>query len=261
MWCRSIRTQLSAYADGELPALERSQVEEHLTSCSVCGRELAQIRRVSRLTSLVPEEEMPSSLRSRITGSLTFAPATGDAIPGRSGRMFCFALPILGGALAAGIVGMVPHSPTQPTGPPSASTAVTVNAGIAREREADAGAAPASTAPRRPKRVAMTSDRQEHRPTAPTTPESVRVAATVPRLSLGDPRVREPEFPALPADSPGELLSAGMDRTTEQGKAMMAVMMIGPGESGRDREPGAPLDSGGALSDPSDRDGRGSRSL
>jgi len=44
MTCSETEEKLSAYADGELPAADRSAVESHLASCGECGRTLQALR-------------------------------------------------------------------------------------------------------------------------------------------------------------------------------------------------------------------------
>ena len=48
MECRETQTLLTAFHDGELPAAERSQVEEHLRGCPDCAALLADLARVDR---------------------------------------------------------------------------------------------------------------------------------------------------------------------------------------------------------------------
>src|SRR3954470_21939489 len=48
MSCNEIQN-LDAYADGELPADERSRIEQHLAICAACARELARLRKLSAI--------------------------------------------------------------------------------------------------------------------------------------------------------------------------------------------------------------------
>jgi Putative zinc-finger len=49
MICETIRTHLVAYRDGELPEQERTRVAAHLSGCSACSREEAQLARVNQM--------------------------------------------------------------------------------------------------------------------------------------------------------------------------------------------------------------------
>lgn len=75
MWCRRVRSQLSAYVDGELSAADRGAVAEHLSRCEVCSAERESLTKLTRITSLIPEEDLPSGLHSRIMSRLAYAEA------------------------------------------------------------------------------------------------------------------------------------------------------------------------------------------
>jgi len=49
MTCETIKIHLVAYRDGELPELERAHVAAHLSTCSACTHEEAQLARVGQL--------------------------------------------------------------------------------------------------------------------------------------------------------------------------------------------------------------------
>jgi hypothetical protein len=49
MTCETIRIHLVAYRDGELPEQERTRVAAHLSGCSACTREEAQLTRVNQM--------------------------------------------------------------------------------------------------------------------------------------------------------------------------------------------------------------------
>src|SRR5262249_55247532 len=59
MTCETIRTHLVAYRDGELPEQERARVAAHLSGCSACTREEAQLARVNQMLADL-ERVMPS---------------------------------------------------------------------------------------------------------------------------------------------------------------------------------------------------------
>lgn len=66
MNCDSIRTDLNAYLDGELPKNLRESVAAHLESCEHCRKELEQLKRtVALVKSLAPLPTMPG-LETRI---------------------------------------------------------------------------------------------------------------------------------------------------------------------------------------------------
>ncbi len=124
MWCRFVRTQLSAYADGELPTTEALAVERHLALCENCARESASLQQVVTMAAAVLEEEVPPSLHSRIMASLAHdavAPsrAYGGQIRSRAPMRWMFAA-VAGGtaALALGLVnrpGATPRTDRQET--------------------------------------------------------------------------------------------------------------------------------------------------
>ncbi len=47
--CNSVRDQLSAYVDGELSPALATQVEQHLTDCESCSKELGEFKHLSNL--------------------------------------------------------------------------------------------------------------------------------------------------------------------------------------------------------------------
>src|SRR5687768_13476748 len=90
MWCRTVRSQLSAYADGELSPVQARALEDHLSRCEQCSQERSGIQRVVRLTTLVPCEEMPRGLQSRILAGF----AAADHAPAYASRRgWRFSLP------------------------------------------------------------------------------------------------------------------------------------------------------------------------
>ncbi|MEI7528233.1 MAG: anti-sigma factor [Elusimicrobiota bacterium] len=63
---KTCRENLSAYLDGELPPGERLALESHLTGCAECGRELAELRRVSVIVKKHLMEPEPLSLKAAV---------------------------------------------------------------------------------------------------------------------------------------------------------------------------------------------------
>lgn len=83
MWCARYRRQLSAYADGELHPAEARAVRDHVARCEHCAREHEGLRKLARLTGMVPEEDLPAGLHARI---MTRISAASVAPPGRIPR-------------------------------------------------------------------------------------------------------------------------------------------------------------------------------
>lgn len=62
---------ISAYADGELPAERRAQVEAHLDGCTECVRELALIRAMGGAMKQTLQEPVDRSVWGRVHRSIT----------------------------------------------------------------------------------------------------------------------------------------------------------------------------------------------
>lgn len=60
------RENLSAYLDGELPAIERGLVEAHLADCPDCRAALGQLRSVSGLVKKHVMEPVPAALEKKV---------------------------------------------------------------------------------------------------------------------------------------------------------------------------------------------------
>ena len=121
MWCSRVQKLLSAHVDGELsPAIVR-RVEEHLACCERCSREHTSLRRLTRLTALIPDEDLPIGLQARILSSLSTAstaPASRVAPRRVAGGLFAPWTPFaLAGMAAAAVVGFVATN-SQPGQPP-----------------------------------------------------------------------------------------------------------------------------------------------
>ena len=63
MTCETIRTELTAYRDGELPEQDRARIAAHLSTCPACTREETELARVGQLLTQM----------ERITPSADFA--------------------------------------------------------------------------------------------------------------------------------------------------------------------------------------------
>lgn len=68
------KENLSAYLDGELPAVERSLVEAHLAGCPDCRAVLGQLNAVSGLVKKHVMEPVPASLEKKVLGGGTARP-------------------------------------------------------------------------------------------------------------------------------------------------------------------------------------------
>lgn len=70
MTCRSVRSLLSTYADGELRGTDMVAVRRHLGSCAACQAELDSVLALKRTLSVLPDrypnEEFESRLRERV---------------------------------------------------------------------------------------------------------------------------------------------------------------------------------------------------
>ncbi len=84
MHCRTVRSRLSALVDGELSCAAAREVEHHVATCEPCERELVRLRQVQHLTALVPTEELPVGLHSRIMTQLMYAGSAPVELPRRS---------------------------------------------------------------------------------------------------------------------------------------------------------------------------------
>lgn len=62
MGCQEVRSLLSEYLDGEIPASEGGMVKEHLAECEDCARELEMLRGTAKLLFSVGEIEPPDGL-------------------------------------------------------------------------------------------------------------------------------------------------------------------------------------------------------
>lgn len=145
MWCRRVRSQLSAYMDGELSMTEARNLEQHLAHCEGCSYERDSLDRLTRITSLIPEEEVPADLHSRIMTRLAYAEASPVAtVPSR--RMAPFG-PLVWTAVAGATATVAfayvqscgPKGPVRPSAvPPAVAQRAPVGEGLAA-REAEAG--------------------------------------------------------------------------------------------------------------------------
>jgi len=57
MSCEQFEPLISAYVDGELPAEQSRQLEEHLAACERCTRELAEVRALKEQLAMMKFKE------------------------------------------------------------------------------------------------------------------------------------------------------------------------------------------------------------
>jgi anti-sigma factor RsiW len=88
------RSLLSAYLERDLPAIERSEVDAHLSDCAECAAELAELGETVALLRGLPTPEPPPYLVTRVMARI----AEGEAEPRGLRRWLA---PLLGPALAA----------------------------------------------------------------------------------------------------------------------------------------------------------------
>lgn len=66
MTCARVRTRLSEWLDGELPAATTRTVEEHLSLCPACSRVALELRSVSGMLCALPRLETPEPVAARV---------------------------------------------------------------------------------------------------------------------------------------------------------------------------------------------------
>lgn len=86
MLCRSVRSLLSAYTDGELSPADACDVRSHLDRCEACTREHSGLSRLISVTSSIPMEEAPASLHDRIVMRLAYVDLPGSVPAARQSR-------------------------------------------------------------------------------------------------------------------------------------------------------------------------------
>ena len=90
MNCDDTQSRLSAWHDGELPAVEATELRRHLDSCPACRRELAALERISHAARGLPTNGPASDVWPRIVAGLTDeAPGCSPTVaplPNRSSR-------------------------------------------------------------------------------------------------------------------------------------------------------------------------------
>jgi hypothetical protein len=229
MWCRKVRSQLSAYADGELTLVESRAVEEHLISCAPCAGELRELESVARAVRQIPEEDAPEDLHVRIMARVACA-APADAAARQAPASFWSGIPnpwmcvAVSGAAATVALGFLVSrleasrwcdAPTvqvrsvdeqRPAAAPPREPAAEprVTAGAAPGREAPA-AAPRPAAPRTAR---ADEPALQAAPEAEAVKPALRVARAAPKPKPAPARESRPEPEARTPDRPAEDRSA-----------------------------------------------------
>ena len=95
--------RLSEYLDGELPAEERTALEDHLRHCVACGAALADLKRIVRraraLDDRPPERDLWPGIAARIgVPAAAATEAVEIRLAGRAPRRWTFSLPQLAAA-------------------------------------------------------------------------------------------------------------------------------------------------------------------
>lgn len=68
-----LRTKLSAWHDGELPADLMNSVADHLRNCPECRKEVEELNRVDLLVRSLPGFEVPEEFASRVSALIAAA--------------------------------------------------------------------------------------------------------------------------------------------------------------------------------------------
>jgi len=203
--CSRVQKLLSAYTDGELSARQRRAVEGHLAACEGCAGEQLSLRRLVRLTELVPEEDVPAGLRPRIMGLVAALGPVGSRLP-RLASLSPWLVPAVGGAAAALVVGTISAramvDPTRVTSPTTSINAQASAPAASQDSTAvERGTAPETVQPS-PRPVSRLASRK-------FPARSVRPDRTPPVIETSTPGVAaaraEPESegrPALPSLTP-----------------------------------------------------------
>ncbi len=68
--CRDVVSLLSDYLEGRLPDAVRTDLEQHLSRCPACLRDLNTYRSTVSLLGSLSDEELPEPLRLRLRAFL-----------------------------------------------------------------------------------------------------------------------------------------------------------------------------------------------
>lgn len=148
MNCKSARSRLFAYVDGELPENQRSLLESHLAGCPGCRR-LVEIERSFREKYLEPlrPDPAPGRIRDQVAQLLDALPDEEPAgrrwsYPSRVGLSVGLALFILGGLLGLGVSLLVGDSSEAPWNRANASLMRLADASVTQHQKLTRGTLP-----------------------------------------------------------------------------------------------------------------------
>jgi anti-sigma factor RsiW len=280
MWCRTVRIQLSAYADGELSLGETRRMEEHLAHCKSCAEERAKIEQVVKLTALIPSEEVPARLHHRIVAKLgTLPDFPRREVEPRPAPSRMYLWPAFGGAaaltgaaaaLALGIVqppvteplgAGTPQARTSPAAPASGPAGIPTPADVAT-RTAPPAAAAEPAAPAEVSAPGPVAEQPRPVRSARTKPSQVGAKRASTRRASGSRSVTRARRPA-PAPEEREAAPAPMaqksrpivtDAEAAGGMSTPPLDMISvPGDPMINSTPGAPMEKKEPEKEPSMR--------
>lgn len=70
MNCKKVKDNLTLYIDDELLALDRKQIEKHLSNCVSCREEYNAIKEVSQLVGSLEEKTPPAGFKEQVLESI-----------------------------------------------------------------------------------------------------------------------------------------------------------------------------------------------
>jgi anti-sigma factor RsiW len=86
--CETVREDLKAYLDGQLPLLRKSEVALHLAGCAACRQEAEALRQIGGSIHAIDNEPLDIDVRARILERVRNAEEEGEesgVLPGRRG--------------------------------------------------------------------------------------------------------------------------------------------------------------------------------
>lgn len=240
--CTTVRQELSAYIDDELPSAERQEIEQHLAVCPSCFAEYIQLQATSAILRSLKEIEPPPGFKDRVKERLLKEGKRGiwqKALrrPWHSVAAAAAVLLLVAGAWGLLFDGGLARLPVDLTGPPTVAekdvsisreaAEVQLFAGEAGEEEKDASTAALRKAPESDEEAVKDAEAapQSNAPPAEKKEDRVyQVAITSWPEAAGETppeAARDPEITARAlmlqeeADSGGEGLVIEISITTE----------------------------------------------
>lgn len=202
-------------------------MQDHLCECETCAREFAAVRLIVRLTTTIPQEDVPASLHQAIMMRLAYADsapsARRQAAPQRLMMLNPWMWTAVTGATAALVVGLLrpqpaaqtpqpraAHSPEQgapPSEPPAESEPAPRVAAVPAPAADPAVAAPLPAAPPATgvaELAPLTAPVRARAERGPVRPQPVPLTPAGP--AAAEPRLLEPAAPT--GSMPGSMLAA-----------------------------------------------------